>query len=199
CHAIWDKIGNELREIETPFYLKINRFAPFKGRATDVDVVQDLMIHDIDLMLYLFNEKPISLESKAYKMRTDKWDHCIAEFKFANGSKAVITSGRNSTYEVREFELATESGVKRVDLMNNHFAQTNKTDYGLSNSEQVFVQEETYSKRDHLMIEHDLFYQSIINNTKEFVDFKSGKEAVYLVSEVLRSVNQEDLVILKYE
>ena len=53
-HEAWLKLRSRFQKLPTPFTVRINRSAPFKGRATDVDVVQDLAIHDLDLVLYLF-------------------------------------------------------------------------------------------------------------------------------------------------
>src|SRR5690606_27312243 len=63
CHKAWEVLKEEFSEISAPWALKINRVAAFKGRATDVDVVQDLMIHDIDLLLFLMKKKPISVKA----------------------------------------------------------------------------------------------------------------------------------------
>jgi len=58
-HEAWDKLKDKFSRLTPPYTIRINRFAPFKGRAVDVDVVEDLAIHDLDLILKRFKEKPV--------------------------------------------------------------------------------------------------------------------------------------------
>lgn len=192
CHEAWDLIGDKLRSNKARKTIKINRYAAFKGRATDVDVVQDLMIHDIDLMLYLFSEKPTKVKAFGHKIRTDKWDHVTAEFEYASGSVTYITSGRNHIHEVRSLEVMSENGCDYVDLFANKiFYGTNSQ---LENGD--YVQEENYSKRDHLLIEHEKFYQSILNQTSPMVTYDDGKAAIKLITKVLESLESGQSVSL---
>ena len=62
-HQAWERKENYKQFFNSPAHITLKRVAPFKGRATDVDVVQDLMIHDLDLLVYLFGETPTSVES----------------------------------------------------------------------------------------------------------------------------------------
>lgn len=185
CHQAWEKLINEFSQITGNKTIKITRFAPFKGRATDVDVVQDLMIHDIDLMLYLFGQKPISVNSLGHKIRTDKWDHVTSHFFFANGDEVIITSGRNHVKEVRELEVMSSSGCHYVDLFTNTIHRGTNSQF----EDGTFVKEETYEKRDHLFIEQENFYNSIINNSTPMVTYEDGVNAVYLVTKVNESLD----------
>jgi predicted dehydrogenase len=184
CHQAWEILKEKFDAITGKKIIKLNRFAPFKGRATDVDVVQDLMIHDIDLMMYLFGEKPSQIKSYGFPIRTDKYDHVVSHFSFEDGSICEITSGRNSTHEVRELEVVSGSGCYRVDLMHNKWAYA--TNNKLSNGE--YVEEYEYEKRDHLFIEQDLFYKSILTSSDVFVSFTDGKVAVELIDAVIASL-----------
>jgi predicted dehydrogenase len=192
CHEIWTTKEVELSRVKSPWILKINRFAPFKGRATDVDVVQDLMIHDIDLMLYTMKKKPVSVSATGFKIRTQNYDHVVAEFEFEDGSKTIITSGRNATHEVREFELVHQGGVLRVDLFANKFQIATDTKF----EDDSFVKEEDYQRRDHLLIEQDYFYKSILNNDPIFVDIAAGAIAVDYISKVLSAVESRQKINL---
>ena len=104
CHLVWDEIVPRIGDDKSRKTIRINRFAPFKGRATDVDVVSDLMIHDIDLLLYLLKSRPVKISATGHKIRTDNWDHVTAHFILENGDEAIIVSGRNHAYEERSFE-----------------------------------------------------------------------------------------------
>lgn len=195
CHEIWPEFIHCMKEITSKKCIKIDRFAPFKGRATDVDVVSDLMIHDLDLLLYLFNQKPIKLKSIGHKIRTDKWDHVTSHFTFENGDEAIITSGRNHVREVRQVEVMSDNGCVAVDLFTNEFLVAPKDKF----EDESFVSNKTYNKRDHLLIEQESFYDSIINQKTPMVTFEDGANAVYLVSKVLESLETNKELTLSYE
>lgn len=192
CHKVWELLEDEFSKISSPWNLKINRVAAFKGRATDVDVVQDLMIHDIDLVIFLMKKKPIAVKAIGHKIRTDKWDSVTATFEYADGSLAFITSGRNHVKEVRELEIMHKGGCLYVDLLNN--------EYSLAVSGNLedgsFVKTQSYEKRDHLLIEQERFYDAILNNKDAMVNFEDGKKAVYLVEKVLESLRDNKEVKL---
>lgn len=192
CHEAWDKIGDKLRSNNSSKTIKINRYAAFKGRATDVDVVQDLMIHDIDLLLYLFDEKPVSVRAYGHKIRTDKWDHVTAEFQYESGTVAYITSGRNHIHEVRSLEVMSDQGCDYVDLFTNKIFHGTNSEF--ENGD--FVSEESYEKRDHLLIEHDHFYKSVINKTSPMVTYADGKAAIHIIEKVLNSLSEAKEVSL---
>lgn len=180
CHEAWEK-----RELFTPYltsgaHLRLDRYAAFKGRATDVDVVNDLMIHDLDLLCFLIGEAPISVAAKGYKQRTDHWDHVVATLKWKNDMSAHITVGRGHVYEVRSFEVVNQAGVLRVDLMN--------TEIQIATAKGTEVEKISYTKRDHLLLEQQAFYQAIRGKRSVMVDLAAGVTAVTLVDAVLRSL-----------
>ena len=183
CHQVWERRDEFSKYFEGAPTTRLNRVAEFKGRATDVDVVQDLMIHDIDLLLYLFKEKPISLSSKGYKIRTDKWDHVSTDFKFKSGLKANITVSRNHVKEMRNLEVTNSCGTLFFDLFEN------KLLVGAGDATEDFVQEVPYEKRDHLFIEQEKFYNSILKGDDIFVDYQDGLNAVEIIDKVLLSLD----------
>ncbi len=190
-HQIWECKEEFKKYFESPAYLSLKRVAPFKGRATDVDVVQDLMIHDLDLLVYLLGETPYSVESIGFKMRTNRLDYVTSQFKFKSGHKATITVGRNQTKEVRELEISNCSGTILFDLMKNEIQIADGQNKGPD-----FVQNESYPKRDHLLLEHMHFYDSIIHAKQPIVSLEDGLLAVKLIDKVLESVESGLEVII---
>jgi predicted dehydrogenase len=190
CHQIWERREEFKDYFENAPTVRINRVAEFKGRATDVDVVQDLMIHDIDLLLYLMKETPISLRSTGYKIRTDKWDHVTSEFFFESGMKASITVGRNHIKEMRDVEIINSKGTLFFDLF------ANKLLVGAGSATEEFVEEIPYERRDHLLIEQDKFYNSILKGYDIFVDYNAGLVAVEIIEAVLKSLDTSNEVKL---
>ena len=190
CHKAWETVKPQIAAIKGQRTFKINRYAPFKGRATDVDVVQDLMIHDIDLMLFLLGKKPTSVSSIGHKVRTDKWDHVTSHFYFADGDQAIITSGRNHVKEVRELEVMSADGCIHVDLFTNEIAVGTNSQF----EDGSFVKTESYEKRDHLFIEQESFYQAILEDKDVMVNYDDGVAAVYFVTKVLESLEKAEQI-----
>jgi len=189
-HQIWDSVKTKNEYFKGTPVLRLERQAPFKGRATDVDVVQDLMIHDIDLMMYLLGEKPISVEAFGKKQRTDKWDFVRAFFKFNSGACAEISVGRNHIEETRIFEVVNECGCLQVDLFRTEIKEATSN----SVNETEYVTVEKYPAKDHLLEEQKCFYRSILDDTKTVVDEEAGVNAVYIVEQVLNSLKLEKTV-----
>jgi len=183
-HEIFERIGDFKEYFSGPSIIRLDRIAAFKGRATDVDVVQDLMIHDLDLISFLFKETPVSIEAKGFKIRTSKWDHVTAILDFASGKKALVTVGRNFVKEVRSLEVTSSKGTFFVDLMKNEVLVASKE----ANNVEDYVKIFSYPKRDHLLIEQDHFYKAIINHTKPVVSAKDGQNAIRLLDYVIKSL-----------
>lgn len=183
-HQAWERKLQLEKFIKAPAHINLKRVAPFKGRATDVDVVQDLMIHDLDLLVYLLGEAPSSVNSIGFKMRTSRYDFVSSNFSFKSGHKATITVGRNQTKEVRELEISNCNGTLLVDLMRNEIHEASG-----SNNGPQFVETTAYPKRDHLLLEHQHFYDSILNHKNPIVSLEDGLLAVRLIDKVLESVS----------
>lgn len=190
-HQAWEQKKSYAQFFEAPSHITLKRVAPFKGRATDVDVVQDLMIHDLDLLVYLFGETPVSVDAIGFQMRTTHYDYVTANFRFKSGNRATITVGRNQTKEVRELEISNKAGTLVVDLMRNEIQEALGAHPGPE-----FVKLESYEKRDHLLLEHKNFYQSITNKTAPIISLDDGILAVRLIDHVLESVRTGKEVML---
>lgn len=186
-HQSWEVLREKFRSLPAPYTIRINRVAPFKGRATDVDVVQDLAIHDLDLIMYLFKQRPLEIMARGQKIRTDKWDHANIHIKMEDDCDAYIVVGRNHVKEIRDLEVVSGDGMIHVDLFTNKIsvASSWKFDDG------SFVKEESYPKRDHLFLEHTSFYDSIKNNRPAVVNLQDGLNAVHLVDTCLKSMQEK--------
>lgn len=192
-HEAWDKLREKMQKLSSPYTVRINRVAPFKGRATDVDVVQDLAIHDLDLLLFLFKDRPKMITAHGYKIRTPKWDHASISVSMENKSEAIVTVGRNATKEIRELEVISKDGMISVDLFANKISEATSSKY----EDGSFVKEDVYSKRDHLLLEHKNFYQSILQNKPAIIGLKDGLNAVHLVDCTLKSMDTMASVAVK--
>jgi predicted dehydrogenase len=192
-HEAWDKLREKFQSLPTPFSVRINRIAPFKGRATDVDVVQDLAIHDLDLLLYLFKQRPLEISATGYKIRTENWDHADILVKMEGGSVAHVVVGRNAVREMRDLEVISKAGMITVDLFTNKIYEATNSKF----EDGTFVKEETYDKRDHLLLEHKNFYDSILHKKPAIIGLKDGLNAVHLVDLSLKALKNHSTETVK--
>ena len=186
-HRSWEERAKFPEFFKQPGTVRISRLAPYKGRGIDVDVVQDLMIHDLDLICYLFGEIPSKVHSIGHKIRTDKWDYVISKFQFNSGREAFITVARNHIKEVRDFEITNRNGCLYIDLLNSefHVARADASEaYG-------FVNTDIYPSRDHLLEEQKYFYDSILHQKPIVVGIEDGVLAVRLVEKVLEGLEKD--------
>jgi predicted dehydrogenase len=192
-HEAWDKLRARFQNLKTPYTVRINRVAPFKGRAIDVDVVQDLAIHDLDLLLYLFKQKPLDITAQGYKIRTNNWDHASIHVSLEGNCKALVVVGRNSVKEMRDLEVISKDGMITVDLFANKIYEATNSNY----EDGTFVKEESYIKRDHLLLEHQNFYHSILKSNPAIIGLVDGVNAVHLVDCTLKSLATNSVVPVK--
>jgi predicted dehydrogenase len=109
--------------LEEPRYLQSERLAPFQPRGTDVAVILDLMIHDLDLVLELVRSEVGEVRATGVPILTPHVDIANARVEFANGAVAVITASRVSRERTRKLRIFQPTGYFSLDLAqgNGHF------------------------------------------------------------------------------
>jgi len=102
--------------LDVPRFVESHRLAPFAPRGTDVAVVLDLMIHDIDLVLSLVGSEVSSVQAVGVPILTPNVDIANARLEFENGAVANITASRVSMERTRKIRLFQPSGYLSLDL-----------------------------------------------------------------------------------
>jgi len=100
----------------TPRFIEAHRLAGFTPRGTDVAVVFDLMIHDIDLVLHLIGEEPSHVHAAGAAVISEDLDICNARMEFPRGAVANLTASRISTFTMRKFRIFAEQSYVALDL-----------------------------------------------------------------------------------
>lgn len=100
----------------SPMFIEAHRLAQFKPRATDVSVVHDLMIHDIDIALWLVKSPVTSVDASGVAVLTETPDIANARLKFLNGCVANITASRISAQPMRKMRLFQKDGYFSIDF-----------------------------------------------------------------------------------
>ena len=188
CHKVWSELEDYEKIIDTATVVNIVRTSPFKGRAADVGVVEDLMIHDIDLMRMFYGD-PEDVVATGAKIMTSNWDYAKASFFYVD-KVFHIENSRNDIKTERSIQFNGPHGVLRIDLLHSKLFVSKDIS---SDCEQV-VTEREYEKRDHLLIEQEFFYDSILDNEDIFVTLEDGINAVNLIEKVNSSLESGELV-----
>lgn len=104
-----------LDRVRDPRFIETHRLGVFTARSTDVDVVLDLMIHDLDVILSLVPSPVASIDSVGVHALTDKVDIANARIRFENGCVANVTASRISTDRVRKLRIFEDDSYVSVD------------------------------------------------------------------------------------
>jgi predicted dehydrogenase len=165
--------------IARPLYIEATRIAPFKPRGTDVSVILDLMIHDLDLVLSLVDSEIESVDALGAAVSSQFEDIANARVRFANGCVATITASRISLKTERKMRLFSEEGYCSAD-----FAARKLTMIGrekgipLPGTDGFLLDEEGWEDHDVLEAEHAAFAASCLDGARVLVDAAAGRRAL---------------------
>ncbi|MBF0098182.1 MAG: Gfo/Idh/MocA family oxidoreductase [Magnetococcales bacterium] len=105
--------------LQAPRYIESTRLAPYKGRSLDLDVVLDLMIHDVNLALAFVQSSVVRVDAFGMPLLTDKSDVAHARLHFANGAVAQINASRVAPESVRQMKIYQDDGLFTIDFARN--------------------------------------------------------------------------------
>ena len=104
-------------DVNEPRFIEAHRLGPFVERATDVDVVTDLMIHDIDIILSLVGEKLASISATGTPVLTNHVDIANARLEFVNGAVANVTASRVSRKKFRRIRVFGRNSYRAINFV----------------------------------------------------------------------------------
>ena len=165
---------------QQPIFIEAKRMAPYKLRATDVSVVLDLMIHDIDLVHYLVKSPLVSIQAQGIKIVSPTWDVVHARLTFANGCCANLTANRTSPKPERSFNLLQNEAyfISDLDSKKLLISRKNHQPTASDGTTHMLVEELQLEKNDAILEEISAFANSIQNQTPAVVSGLDGKQAL---------------------
>ncbi len=175
--------------IGRPVYLEAVRIAPFKPRGTDVSVILDLMIHDIDLVLSLVDSPVESVDAVGAAVSSDHEDIANARIRFENGAVATITASRVSFRTERRMRIFAGDGYMAVDFAARRLTLVGRG-IGTPAPGLPGFGTETASWEDHdaLAAEHAAFVASVLDGAPVLVDAAAGRRALAVAIAVAESM-----------
>jgi len=102
-------------KVQAPLFIEAHRLGGFRNRATDVDVVLDLMIHDLDIVLKLVGQPVVEVRASGYRVLTPKIDIANARLQFRGGCVANLTASRVSLKDMRKIRVFTRGTYLSAD------------------------------------------------------------------------------------
>ena len=181
--------------LTVPRFIESARLAPFKHRGTDVDVVLDLMIHDIDLILSIVRSPVVAVDAIGSSVFSKEIDIANARLRFANGCVANATASRVSLKTERKLRLFQDDAYISVDLQQKILTVIRKgAGVGADGMPQVAIDENTYEQGDALKTEIEAFLQAVATGEPPPVTGEDGllalRTAVSITEQVASSVKQ---------
>ena len=173
----------------TPRFIETHRLAPFKERGTDVNVVLDLMIHDIDLIQSLVGAPITSIDAVGASVFSAGLDIANARLRYANGCVANTTASRVSMKMERKLRLFQDDAYISIDLQQKVLTIVRKPPAGADLPKgQVLIEERTYDQGDALKLEIEAFLQSIRAGTPPAVTGEDGLRALETATRITQMV-----------
>lgn len=197
------KVENEIRD---PLFIESTRISTFHKRGTDVPVVLDVMIHDIDLILSFINSPIKAIHASGIGLFTKSIDIANARLEFENGAIANVTSSRVSLklerkirffqkdsyisldFETKEARLVKKS-AKIMKYLPKIMMGATDIDPEKLVDQQLF--ECTDGPKDALTLELESWVNAIITDTKPVVDGHAGTKALEVAIEIIRIINDQ--------
>jgi predicted dehydrogenase len=176
-----------------PRFIESARLAPFKHRGTDVDVVLDLMIHDIDLILSIVRSPVVAVDAIGSSVFSKEIDIANARLRFANGCIANATASRVSLKTERKLRLFQDDAYLSLDLQQKILTVIRKgTGVGADGMPQVAIEENTYEQGDALKAEIEAFLDAVATGKAPPVTGEDGllalRTAVSITEQVASSM-----------
>ena len=181
CNAAFRALAERMQR---PLYIDAERLSGFKQRGADVDVILDLMIHDLDLALALARSEVSAVSACGFRVLTSEIDIATARLEFASGCVANLTASRVSQAPVRKLRVFQPGVYVSADL------QTAKLRYVRQDEGRIEEREEDHAGGDALASQAEIFVKTVEGKAASGVDGDSGRRALGLALEVGRLVRE---------
>lgn len=189
-------------KLDNPLFIEAHRLAEFNPRGTDVPVVLDLMIHDIDAILSVVNSEVKEIKANGVSVISDTPDIANARIEFENGCVANLTASRISLKNMRKVRFFQKDAYISVDFLEKKCEVVKMKDAPetpgdfdmiLQNAEglkkQIYFENPTVNPNNAILDELNSFAEAIENNTTPIVSLEQGMQALRVAKQIINSFN----------
>jgi len=189
--------------VQHPMFIETHRLAQFNPRGTDVPVVLDLMIHDIDIILDLIKSKVKKVSASGVSVISSSPDIANARIEFENGCVANVTASRISLKQMRKMRLFQKDGYISVDFLDkkteiirlsdkrdsaNPFALELNTG---TESRWINFERPDVMPINSIKMELELFHDAIVNDKEPHVTVADGFRAMSIAHQIMDIIEQQ--------
>ncbi|OAG28673.1 Gfo/Idh/MocA family protein [Thermodesulfatator autotrophicus] len=182
-----------LAEVKEPIFIEAQRVSKFSARCLDVDVILDLMIHDLDLVLTIVNSEIKELQATGAPVITDKIDLASVRLIFKNGVVANLTASRIALKPSRSFRVYQQGAYLAADTLESTFTRVELPQNG------TLPEPEKFSQVDPLFEELCAFISSINQGKRPPVSGEEGFEALDLAFKIKKEIEKQKAHFLARE
>lgn len=162
-----------------PAYIECTRIAPFKPRGTDVSVVLDLMVHDLDMVLSLVDAPLEAVDAVGAVVAGDHLDMVNARLRFGNGAVATLVASRLAARTERRMRLFGREGMLNLDFAARSLRHVRRPAPGtVPDVEDAAVAHATWPAADLIAAEHEAFAAAVLDHAPVLVDGPAGRHAL---------------------
>ena len=172
--------------LQNPLFIESYRLSPFSGRGADVDVVLDLMIHDIDIILSILRAEIEDVEAVGMPLCSSHIDVAHARLRFTDGCVAHISASRIAHERVRKMVILQQDSHLTIDYLKQNLMITRK-------NEEVrggIRTEEVVREREPLEVQLKSFLQSVREHTPPVVSGEDGQRALEVALQIVDVINK---------
>jgi predicted dehydrogenase len=177
--------------VHEPLFLQSRRLGPYSPRISDVGVVLDLMIHDIDIILSLVRSEISDISATGRCIRSDHEDIASAQISFANGSMAHILVSRVSERRLRQLEIMEPERYVTIDYETQDVS-INRCVRQNNNSLVEVIEHPVFPKSEPLKLELQHFVTCVREGKQPLVGITDGKRALEVAVSVLKQSHLDD-------
>ncbi|MBL7997491.1 MAG: Gfo/Idh/MocA family oxidoreductase [Candidatus Kapabacteria bacterium] len=184
----------------SPLFIEAHRLSQFRPRATDVSVIHDLMIHDIDIVLWLVKSPAVSISANGVAVLTDTPDIANARVEFANGAVANFTASRLSANAMRKMRIFQRDAYLSLDFSKPsvevyRIADDDMPSSGIpammlgqidagTHKKSIMFEQPTVPQLNAIAEEQNSFVESVVNGAPISVSAADAAEALRIASEI---------------
>jgi len=173
------------KHIQRPQFIEVNRLGPYDPRVSDVGVILDLMIHDLDIVLFLVGEPVVRVEAFGAKVLSNHEDIAKVRLHFSGGCIADLSASRISIKKYRKIRIFQKNAYLTLDYAAPQLQIYQKKSDVVKNLSDIRILRPRLGKNDPLAMEQDHFLECVREGKTPLVSGKHGRDAIELAHEVL--------------
>jgi predicted dehydrogenase len=178
--------------VTLPLFFEIHRLSVFSPRSLDVDVILDLMVHDIDIVLSLAGAQPEEVRGAGISILSPKVDIANARLQFPNGCVANLTASRVSTDRVRKLRLFQPQQYVSLD-----YARQEVLVLSVGENRQISYEPVPVTKAEPLQLQFDAFLDSVITRNPAKTSGRAARQTLRVALSILDKIKEHAEIVSK--